>query len=161
MSLVYLKYGDIKGEVTAEGHEDWIMLDSVDWRATRNLTNPMGQVATREKGDVYITEIACSRTNDKASASLLKACLTGTAKDAVIHYTKSNESGGFEMYMELKLTDCLVGSYSSHSSGEKPDEKMTLNFSKIEEKYIPYDAQHKAQGPIITGYDLKLTKALG
>ena len=160
MSLIYLKYGDkIKGEVTSEGHKDWVMLESMSFGTSRGLGSPTGQAATRETGNVSVSDIVGNKTNDISSEPLFRESLDGKAQTATIHFTKSNDSGGFETYMELKLTECLVSSYSMASSGEKPTESLTLSFTKIEYKYIPYDAAHKPLSPLTGGYDLKLTKA--
>src|SRR5882757_6784495 len=118
MSLVYMQYGDIEGEVSAAGHEKWIMLDSVDFGTNRGITNPIGQTATRETGQVQVSEVHVTRTNDKASQPLFRASLDGKAKDCVIEFTKSNDAGGFETYMQLKLSECLVGSCRTRSDGE-------------------------------------------
>jgi type VI secretion system secreted protein Hcp len=160
MSLVYLKYGDkVKGEVTSEGHKEWIELTSCQFGTGRALGNTTGTAASRETGSVNVSEIVCTKINDIASEPVFRESLDGKAVDAVIHFTKSNDSGGFETYLELKLTECLISSYSLSSGGDKPSESLSLNFTKIEYKYIPYDAAHKPLAAKIGGYDLKATKA--
>jgi type VI secretion system secreted protein Hcp len=160
MSLIYLKYGDkIKGEVTSEGHKDWIELTSCQFGTARGLGKPTGTSGSRETGSVHVSEVTCTKVNDVASEPLFRESLDGKAKEALIHFTKSNDAGGFETYLELKLTECLVGSYSLASGGDKPTESLSLNFTKIEYKYIPYDSAHKPLSPLTGGYDLKATKA--
>jgi type VI secretion system secreted protein Hcp len=160
MSLIYLKYGDkVKGEVTSEGHEKWIELNSLQFGTGRGIGNPTGTAATRETGSVNVSEIVVTKINDVASEPLFRESLDGKAVEATIHLTKSNDSGGFETYLELKLTECLISGYSMSSGGDKPTESLSLNFTKIEYKYIPYDSAHKPLSPLTGGYDLKATKA--
>jgi type VI secretion system secreted protein Hcp len=160
MSLVYLKYGDkIKGEVTSEGHKEWIELTSCQFGTGRALGSPTGTAAGRETGSVNISEIVCTKVNDVASEPLFRESLDGKAQLATIHFTKSNDSGGFEAYTEQKLTECLISGYSLSSGGDKPTESLSLNFTKVEYRYIPNDAAHKPLSPLTGGYDLKATKA--
>lgn len=160
MSLVYLKYGDkIKGEVTAEGHEGWIECTSFQFGTGRGIGNPTGTAATRETGSVNVSEVHISKINDIASQPLFRASLDGKAVDGVVEFTKSNETGGFETYIQLKLSECLISSFSMSSHGEKPTESLSLSFTKVEYKYIPYDSAHKPKTAMVGGYDLKLTKA--
>jgi type VI secretion system secreted protein Hcp len=160
MSLVYLKYGTkIKGEVTSEGHEGWVECTSLQFGTGRGLGNPTGTAGTRETGTVNVSEIVVTKINDIASEPLFRESLDGKGVDCIVEFTKSNDSGGFETYIQLKLSECLISSYSMSSGGEKPVESLSLNFTKIEYKYIPYDSAHKALSPLTGGYDLKLTKA--
>ena len=41
----------------------------------------------------------------------------------------------------------------------RPVEQINFNFTKIEVKYIPYDANHKPQSPVVASYDLATTKS--
>jgi type VI secretion system secreted protein Hcp len=160
MSLVYMKYGTkIKGEVTSEGHEGWIECTSFQFGTGRGIGNPTGTAATRETGSVNVSEIVITKINDVASEPLFRESLDGKAADCIIEFTKSNDAGGFECYIQLTLGECLVSSFSMSSGGEKPVESLSLSFTKITYKYIPYDSAHKPLSPLTGGYDLKATKA--
>ena len=73
----YLKIGDIKGESTAAGHEEWIEVESV--------YNSLGQQqaittgASRRRGNVVLGELIVSKDVDKSSPKLLEACASGRA----------------------------------------------------------------------------------
>lgn len=56
--------------------------------------------------------------------------------------------------MEYVLSDCMISGYRVNSDGERPVEEITLSFTKIEQKYTPYDDDHKASSPISNGYDV-------
>jgi type VI secretion system secreted protein Hcp len=150
MSLVYLKFGDkVKGEVTAHGHEKWIELSSMQFSTSRGVGNPTGTAGTRERGTVSVSDVVVTKINDIASESVFRESLDGKAVDALIEFTKSKDAGGFECYIQLKLSECLVSSYSMSSGGEKPVE--SLSFTKIEYKYIPYDSNHKPLSALTGG----------
>ena len=50
---IYIKYGDIKGDVTAEGHKDWIEVNSFQWGVGRGISSPTGGGADRESSDGF------------------------------------------------------------------------------------------------------------
>jgi type VI secretion system secreted protein Hcp len=47
----------------------------------------------------------------------------------------------------------MVSGYSVSSSGDTPEESLSLNFTKIEMKYIPSGEANDAGSPVIASYD--------
>jgi len=60
-------------------------------------------------------------------------------------------------YAEYKLTNALVSAYSMSTGGERPDESISINFTKVEFKHIAYDEAGKGT-PASAHYDLATTK---
>jgi type VI secretion system secreted protein Hcp len=56
--------------------------------------------------------------------------------------------------MEITLENTLISSYSMSSGGDRPMESLSLNFTKIEFKAIPYDEKGKAGSPATVNYNL-------
>ena len=54
----------------------------------------------------------------------------------------------------ITLSDVLVSSFSQSSGGEVPAESISLNYTKIEMIYTPYDAKGTKGTPVRAGYDL-------
>jgi type VI secretion system secreted protein Hcp len=135
---IYMKYGDIKGDVTAKGHEGWINLQSCQLGAN-------SATGSRGSGALNVSEIFVTKDADCASTDLFRASLFGEGKTAKIDFVKSKD-GGDEVYLTMTLTNTLITSYSvsghGGDSGQRPMESLSMNFSKIEYGY------HTASTPL-------------
>ena len=138
----YLKYGtDIKGESLAEGHkgsDGWIEVNSVQWGCGRAISTPVGASAKREASAPSISEITITKLMDSTSPKLCKEALVGKAVTAVIELTETG-TDNLETFLTLNLTNAMISGYSFSSSGDRPGESLTLNFTKIEYTYQGYD----------------------
>ncbi len=87
-------------------------------------------------GRTDVSSIQVMKKTDKASANLFKYCSTGKhIPQATITVRKAGEK---KPYLTITLTNVLVSSYqlgSSGGGGAKPNESLSLNFTKIEYKY--------------------------
>jgi type VI secretion system secreted protein Hcp len=57
------------------------------------------------------------------------------------------------------LENAMIASYSASSGGDRPMESFSINFTKIEYKYTPFDDKHKAGTPVPVKYDLTTASA--
>jgi type VI secretion system secreted protein Hcp len=57
-----------------------------------------------------------------------------------IHFTKTNKDQQ-DTYMEYILSNTLVSGFSTNSTGDRPVETVSLNFTKIEYNYTGQDAK--------------------
>ncbi|MFI5024546.1 MAG: Hcp family type VI secretion system effector [Alphaproteobacteria bacterium] len=160
---IYLKYDGIDGDATEESHKDWIPLDSANYSTSRNIATPTGQAARRESGAPTLSEVVITKPSDKASQKLFAASLSGESKTVKIDFVRTGDPG--EIYMTLTLSNVLISSYSfaAHSGGMGgtetfPVESLSLNFTKIEESYTPYSADHKPGTPQRYTYDVATAK---
>jgi type VI secretion system secreted protein Hcp len=160
----YLKFGDLKGESKAEGHkgsDGWIEIGSVQWGCGRAIHTTVGASAKREASAPSVGEITLSKLMDSTSPRLAKEALVGKAVTATIELVETGE-GQLDTYLTLTLTNCLISGYSFSSSGGRPSESLTLNFTKVEMIYQGYDDQHKIdttkKGNVT--YDLTAAKAV-
>lgn len=131
---IYMKFDGIDGDATELKHKKWITLESMQVGASRsiNATAP-GSAMNREGSTVSISEIVVTKQQDAASQLIMQQALTGNKGKAVtIHITRSGDKGGAITYLEYKLTDTLISSYSLSSGGDRPMESLSLNFAKIE-----------------------------
>jgi type VI secretion system secreted protein Hcp len=153
---IYMKYDGIDGDVTAEGHDKWIELQSLQFGTGRGIQTATGRGADREASAPSISEMVATKLMDLASSKLFLESLVGEGKKVQIDLCRTGEK--LEVYMTYELEDTLISSYSVSSGGERPMESLSLNFTKITQKYIPYDSKHKPQSPLPAGYDLSLGK---
>ncbi|MBL4820354.1 MAG: type VI secretion system tube protein Hcp [Gammaproteobacteria bacterium] len=132
-SAIYLKIGEIKGEVqSADGHDDWIEIQSVSWPGGRA---PIGASTTRTRSDTQINDVSVSKSMDASSPKLSEACVNGTTyPEAELHVGNANRSGGRERYTAYTLVNVMITCTSSGSGGDgtAPSESYTFRFSEIE-----------------------------
>jgi len=157
---IYLKFGSIKGNVTAEGYAGQIAVQSVNFGVSRMVSMETGNVSNREASKPSLTEITLHKTADNSVAALFKEAVTGSAgQDAVMTFVRTG-GAKLEEFMTYKLTNCIVSSYSISAQGdEEPVETISLSFSKLEVSYQDFDHGNKAGTPQRVSYDITTAKA--
>ena len=85
-----------------------------------------------------------------SAAVLRRTLVKGTARPMVLELPS---------YKVPSLTNALISGYSLSSGGDRPSESISINFTKIEYKHIPYDDKNKAGTPVTVSYDLSTTKS--
>ena len=99
-----------------------------------------------------------TKSMDAASTKLFIESVTGAAgKKVEIHLVSTGSPG--VTYTEYTLTNALVSGYSVSTGGERPTESISINFTKIQYKFTPFDDKHKAGTPVSVSYDLATTKS--
>jgi type VI secretion system secreted protein Hcp len=155
---IYLKYEGIKGEATQENHKQWIDISSMQFGIGRGISTPSGSTANREASEPSVSEVTVTKTMDNSSPYLFTESATGAAgKKVEIHLVSTGSPGN--TYAEYTLTNALISGYSVSTGGDRPSESLSINFTKIEYKFIPFDDKNKAGTPIPVSYDLSTTKS--
>src|SRR5262245_43030410 len=98
---IVMKYGDIVGGYTGQGHEDWLELGSCQWGTGRQFSTPIGSTENREGTAANFSEVMITRQQDNAEAKLLHEALFGKGKDVTLHFTTSENPP--KTYLEYKL----------------------------------------------------------
>ncbi len=155
---IYMKYASIKGNVSAEGHADWIECDSLQFGVGRAISMMVGKQTNREASNPSVSEVTLSKTMDDSSPYLFQESLKGKGEQVILHVTKTG-TDKIEEIVEFKLEAVLVSSYSLSSGGDRPHESLSLSFTKIEMKYIVWDENHAKTSQIPVSYDLGTAKA--
>jgi type VI secretion system secreted protein Hcp len=150
---VFLKLEGIPGESqdTAK-HKDWIQIESFSFGMSRTATAP-GQT-----GRVDLDAVAVHKRIDKSSPILMLKCCTGEhLPEAVLEYQKTLPTGQDVVYLKIKMSDLLVSGYSLSGGGgggtSLPVDTLSLNFTKIEMSYIPYDESGNPLEPVTAQCD--------
>ena len=149
---IYLKYGEIKGSVTEEGHKEWVDANSFQWGVGRGVGSPTGRGANREASAPSISEIVITKQMDKSSFAWLQEGLKGEGAKCEIHFC-STDAGQLRTYATYKLENCLVSGYSTSSGGDRPSESISINFTKIEFLYKEYGKDNKPTDSPRISYD--------
>lgn len=155
---IYLKYEGIDGEATHDSHKKWIDVGSLQFGLGRGISTPSGSTANREASEPSVSEVTISKLMDGSSPKLFTESATGAVgKKVEIHLVSTGSPG--VTYVEYTLTNALISGYSISSGGDRPSESVSINFTKIEYKFIPYDDKNKAGTPVTVSYDLSSTKS--
>ncbi|NNG04041.1 MAG: type VI secretion system tube protein Hcp [Inquilinus sp.] len=156
---IYLKLEGIDGNATHADHKKWIGVDSLQWGVGRAVSTHTGRAANREASQPSVSEVTMSKEMDMSSPHLFnEACVGHKGKKAEIHLVSTGSPG--ETYLAYTLTDALVTGYSCSSGGDRPTESISLNFTKLEMKYVPLAENNEPGSPVTKGYDLVESKAV-
>ena len=160
---IYMKFGDIKGQVTTDGFKEWIELTSVQLGVNRSVSTGAGGRG-REAANPSISDLVITKEFDVASSKLLQDAVAGTFNSKVEIKMTTTTKNKVDTFLALELTDCGVSSYSTSASshegiGGPPMESLSLNFTKIMYTPSPLDTKGTpVKGAVVT-YDLKQMKA--
>ena len=153
---IYMKYGDIKDDVTAEGHkgdEGWVEVNSFQFGIGRGISSPTGGSADRESSAPSVSEIVVTKPLDKASYRFFEESLWGEGQEVQIDFCKT-EKDKLEVYMTYKLEDCMISGFSQSSGGDRPTESLSLNFTKIQFEFVEMKSKNEAGETPRTGWDI-------
>ncbi len=156
----FLKIDGIDGESTDEQHPAEIEIQSFSWGMSNSGTFS-GGTGGGGAGKVSMQDFHFTRRLDKASPLLMLACATGQhIPNAILVCRKSGGDGKPVEYYTVTLSDLIVSSVSTGGSSDDgvPTESFSLNFAKIEWKYVPVSADGGAGEPVRAGFDLRLNE---
>ena len=156
---IYMKFGAIAGSVTAEGYTDWIDCGSMSWGVGKGVSSPVGSTANRECSVASVSEVVVTKMMDKASIGLFKNTVAGIDKAVVckIHLLKTDGTQ-IVPYVEYEFENTLISGYSLSSGGDRPSESISLNFTKVQVKYVEGSADATEANPTVAGFDLSKGK---
>ena len=157
---IYLKFGNVKGNVTADGYAGQIAINALGFEVSRTVSMEAGNLSNRESSKPTLSPIELVKDADSSVVALLKEALTGSAgQEAIISFVRTG-SAGVQEFMTYKLTNCIISSYKSHTLDEEGHtERLFLSYSAIEVSFKDHDASNKAGNPQRVRYDVKAAKA--
>ena len=131
---MFLQLGDVAGDATAKGYENWIEILSWSWGASNPTTLGAGTTGI-SAGKVSVSDLSLMKAADSATARLMEAVATGG------HFPKAalairRSSDGFE-YMRVRLEEVMVSSEQLSAGGERPSESVSLSFARYVVDYTP------------------------
>ena len=158
MILLNLDDGKIKGDSAVDGYEDWITLDSVQFGVGRAISTS-GTGKDRDTSNPSFSEITITKSTDTTSGELFQQSCGGKAmgKAELVWIQTGGTDEGNQPYLTIELTDPIISSYSISSGGERPNESVSLNFTKIKFRYDAFDGAKITKGRDVT-WDLMTNK---
>lgn len=156
---IYLKFGNLKGNATAEGYTGQIVLDTVDFGVSRKVSMETGNLTNRESSKPNWSQVSVSKKADNSIAALLREAAVGAAgQEATITFVRTGDK--VQDFMAYKLSNCIVSDYRISAAGdEEPREYFSLSYSAIEVSYKDHDASNKSGNPQRFSYDIKAAKS--
>ena len=137
---------EIKGSSTVKGHENWICVDSFNLGVGRSISTSGGG-NDRDTSNPSFSEVTFTKSTDIASSDLFIQAVCGSSLGkAEIHFVQTSGNSGDQVYLKYELDQAIVSSYSISSSGERPSESFSLNFTKITKQYDAFDGDKKKTG---------------
>ena len=125
---LFLKYGDVKGEVTEPAHRGWIDLKSAQISG-RGIAQSSGHSGSTPR----VSEVVLTRAQDAASNALQRETLKGEGVFAAIDFLR--DDGG--VYLRLEMTQTLISGYAQTKGGRTAEESVTLTSPNIEWRTTP------------------------
>ncbi|HEV3436943.1 MAG TPA: type VI secretion system tube protein Hcp [Gemmata sp.] len=158
---IYMNYNSlaIKGDVTESTHVGWIEVNSFQWGVGRGISSPTGGSADRESSAPSVSEIVVTKPEDVSSILLLTESLQGEGQTVIIDFCKTDK-GQLEVYLKFTLTNTMISGYSISSGGDRPNESISLNFTKVLVTGTQMDATGSGQSPSSVTYDIGQAKVV-
>jgi type VI secretion system secreted protein Hcp len=158
---IYMKYGDIDGQVTTEGFVKWIELESFQWGVQRATKPPQGGTMMRESSNPTISEIQVTKLFDKASSKIIQHAMAGSFDPrANIAWTTTSKIK-VETYLTVELDECGITSFETSSGRDNPPtETLSLNFRRIIFRTTLLNTKGQPEVSGAVGYDLGIMKTI-
>ncbi len=150
---IYMKYGDIVGDVTDTGHLNWVEITSFSWGVTRTVSNAPGAVSGRSLSAPRVSDVQIVKDQDVATIPFFQASLVGSASAVTIDFVTTGQ-GELQTYYTVKLTQAIVTSFVQSSGGERPTESMTLNFTECSVAGVQMDSDGTSTTPANYGWNV-------
>lgn len=150
---IYFKMDGIQGDATQEQHVKWMDIQTMHWNVSRNVNTLAGAANNREASEPAISEVTLTKVSDSSTTKLFQAACTGnTGVTAIIDMVSTSNPGN--TYIQYTLTNAIIASYTVGSSGDRPTESITLNFTKMELTYTPLDEKNQPTSAMRASYDV-------
>ena len=148
-AAAFMKLGDIKGESQVEGHEGAIDIESWSWGETN--TGTAGHGGGAGSGKVLPQDLNIIKATDRGSPLIMQAGAEGEVFRTAVLIMTRDSSEGQQDYLIITMENVMVSSYQINGSGDDgsiPTESVSLNFQKLEMKYIP-ESDDGSEEPVI------------
>jgi len=152
---IYMNYDSlkIKGDATQGNHADWIGISTFQFGIGRSVNTPTGNAQNRETSEPIVSEVMVTKGLDSASTMLFQtACTSKEGKTITFDFCRSDDKG--DAYLTIELSDAVISSFTTESSGDKPKEYLTLNFTKIDLKETTGNSKNGNNQPVKVCYDM-------
>ena len=158
--LGYIKIGDIAGDGTVKGHEEWIAITNVTNGANRNAADANDPIGALNNSRVQVGGVQFRKEIDKSTPELFKAVCNGTVfPEVTVHCLKGTGGEGEKPFMKYTLSNAFIQSYDASldsvgGGNVTTTELVSLGFEKIRQSFVVTDATGAEVGSIDAGWNL-------
>lgn len=152
-AAIYLEMPGVTGEATAQGHEKWVELNSVQWGVGVGISSSLGGKGARQVSRPSFSDIVWSQNLDSSVPPLFGKSLSGeTVTKSTIDLMASSSSGGKSNspYLKLETEQAVVTSVSLANSSVSASEA----YGKITMAYDPQGLGINKGSKLEADYDL-------
>ena len=158
---IYCKYDGINGDVSEEGHQQWIECSSMQFGVGRAIGGTAsGAAKGREASLCNCSEITITKPSDSASQDLMREAMIGAVpgKTVKFEFVTTGQGDQAETYTKFELEECMVSGYSLSTGGDRPSESLSLNFTKITYNMSQGGTGGALESPKTGYFDLRTAK---
>ena len=151
---ILLKIDGVEGESVISGHEGEIDLLSWSWGMSQSGTMYNG--GGGGSGRVNIQDISFTKTVDKTSPNLIRACCNGEHfAEAVLLVRKAGKDP--LDYFKVTMSPVLVTSVSTGGSGgdDRLTENVSINFAKMQIGYTPQKEDGTGEAEVTLNWNIE------
>jgi len=151
---ILLDIKGIEGESKIEGFEGKIDVLAFSWGMSQSGYGHVG--GGSGAGKVNVQDLSLTKYLDKATPDIMLKVATGKHYDEVTLSVRKATGDKALVYQQYKMNQVLITSYSTGGSGgeDKLTENISLNFAKIESKYIEQKADGTEGKPVFFTFDV-------
>jgi type VI secretion system secreted protein Hcp len=134
---IYIKFSDIEGDATAEGHEGEMQLENCSM-SVGHSGNP-AEASSHATGMVHAAPISFMKYVDRSTPLMIQACCNGQIWDdeVIISHTKKVKDETID-YFVITLGSAQIIDDSISSAGDgAPAEVVSLAYGEIRWEYFP------------------------
>jgi type VI secretion system secreted protein Hcp len=101
-----------------------------------------------------------TKHTDTGSSQLCHYFFSGKTMPQVQIVMTTNQ--GDNPYLTYTLYNVMIGRFNRFHDAtlQRPIETLELSYTKLEEKFVPYDAAQRSGTPVATGYDLSTAQVM-
>ena len=155
---IFLKFGNVLGDVEDAGHVNWIDVKAVNWNVVRPVSNPAGSVAGRILSAPQVSELTITKDEDIATIPLVQAAFEGSPVAAQIDFCTTG-SGQQQVYYSIGMTSALITGFGQAASDGRPMETVTFNFTQIAFTGTQLEPDGHAASPASYGWNINTNTA--
>ena len=152
---IYLHIPGVSGNVTARAYTGWIQLESVQHQLHRHIKpTHVGDGNNRDYSLPRLGVFELVKHMDNSSSPICQYFYSGKNIPTVeIVMTSDHDQNP---YLSYTLDNVMVAYvHRFHDATQKrPLESIHLSYTRLEEKFTPYDESQRMGTPVSTGYDL-------
>jgi len=150
---IFLKLVDsnnqvVEGESVDQQHPKEILITSF----SHGVTVPLA-VGGGGTGKASFSDLNLTKALDKASPLLYSYAAQGRRLPQAVLTVRNSGATPFEFY-RITLTDVTISTVQTSGAGERPAETFSLNFARIEWRYVPQNPNGSAGTPVVTTWNL-------